>query len=231
MSDDQGAEPVLPPSWIGEASDHEQTTLKTLDLPPAVASPRLIRQVTPLGDDLPRHPSGMPGRRPAAAAIDVLGVADAPCLRGPSSLSKRAFRASSGNRSSARLPEQVSRTRSKRGPGAGTAGDGSCIASKLLRRWEASPPARHRSARPSLRARERLQRFRKFRRPVQSPSTDEPDTTIGDEAADAISVELDLVHPFVARRRCLRQRGEVGTYSAGAIDRRRSRQRSRGTSG
>ena len=58
VSDDQGTEPVLPAFLIGEASDHEQTTLKTLDLPPAVASPRLIRQVTPLGDDLlDTHPA------------------------------------------------------------------------------------------------------------------------------------------------------------------------------
>ena len=218
-SHEQRAQPVLRPLLIGEAPDHEETTLKALDLSPAVPAPRLIRQVAPLGDD-PFEPHAarlVEDVRPAP--FDVLGVADASRLR------RSEQRLQSGLRSlrevgdrCVRRPDEPDRRRSTRVPCAvGGSRHG------LLHRLEAAAAVRKHHDQFAIDQRvlhaecaDGFGDLGKLRRPVESISADQPDAAVRDQAADAIAIELDLVDPLVARWRVLRERRELRDVLRGA---------------
>jgi hypothetical protein len=184
---------------LGEPADHEEAALKALDLPPAVASAGLIRQVAPLGDDaLDAHAARL-FEDVAATPLDVLGIADASCFRGSEEL-EQAPLSLLERESIDTLSLQLNEVERKvdEVTAGGTAGHGP------LHRFEAAASAGehhdqlaiNQPLRDPKRAK-RINDFRKLRRPVQSTASDQPDAAISDETAHTIPIELDLVHPFV----------------------------------
>ena len=200
---EQGPKPGPRSFRVGEAADHEQSALKALRLPPGVAASGLIRQIPTFGDDALEAEAACFVEERVAAPVDVIGVADPSGLVVTEQLEQPrlsllewptidAF-AVETQKVEGKVDERRARDTAR-----------SC----LLQRLEARTTIRlqhHQLAvdhgvfqAELLRS---LDDFRERGRPVLAVTADQPDAAAGNQAADAVAIELDFVQPLVTRRR------------------------------
>ena len=153
----------------------------------------------------------MPARRRRAASFNVLGVAESSDLRRSDQLQQATLALHERVPLDAfalemnQIEREVDQTLSRR-----------ALRNRLLHRLETAASARKHhdefAIDQPVRDAERADGFGDFRkpgRPVQPVPADQPDAPVRDHAADAIAIELDLMYPLVARRRCFGERCEL----------------------
>ena len=211
VADEQRAETRAHPFGIGEAADDELLPLHAFRLHPAAVPSRAIRLIAPLRDDSFEARAARFLEKRVAAAVDVLGEADAPRLPGADQFLQPRFPFVERERVErlAVQTEQIEDEVDERPALAGIAG----VLHRLKARTAIGEDDRRLAVDERIIEPELLHGAGDLRErggPVVAVARVERHASFADACANAIAVVLNFVEPLVAGRRRRDERRQLG---------------------